>query len=207
MEKGANSTEDFHNRIRLLSLGSRTYDSNLFGVISNALLSRKRLNISHFHRERNESTNRDVSPQRLAHYRDNWYLDTWCHFRKKIRTFSLEAITSAQELNKNAKEISKKRLNTHLASSYGIYSGKPSKLAIIKFTPKMARWVSSEIWHPEQVTYSDENGFYFIKIPYNDARELIMDILKYGNEVEVVGPAELKSEVSNKLKQALSLYQ
>ena len=24
---------------------------------------------------------RVVSPQRLVHYRDNWYLDAWCHYK------------------------------------------------------------------------------------------------------------------------------
>ena len=35
---------------------------------------------------------RTVSPQRLSYYRDNWYLDAWCHLREGLRTFALDAI-------------------------------------------------------------------------------------------------------------------
>jgi predicted DNA-binding transcriptional regulator YafY len=37
-------------------------------------------------------TEREVSPQRLVHYRDNWYLDAWCHLREDVRSFSIDAI-------------------------------------------------------------------------------------------------------------------
>lgn len=206
MEESDHTFEEVVKRIRLLPLGSREYDTELFGIISAALLSRKRLNVTHFNRERNESTQREVSPQRLAHYRDNWFLDTWCHMRNNFRSFSLEALTSAELVEKKAKEISEKKLNDHLASSYGIYSGKPDKIAKLKFSSMRARWVSGERWHPLQKTYFDDDGFYYMEIPYNDERELIMDILKYGNDVEVLKPKDLRALIADKLEISLSIY-
>jgi len=34
----------------------------------------------------------------LTHYRDNWYLDAWCHAKKALRTFSLDNIQKTAEL-------------------------------------------------------------------------------------------------------------
>lgn len=207
MEKGDHPSEEIIRRIRLLPLASREYDIDSFEIISAGLLSRKRLAITHYNRERNESLDREVSPQRLAHYRDNWYLDTWCHLRNGLRTFSLETIKRAEIVEKKAKEISEKKLDSHLTSGYGIFSGKSDKVATLRFTPKRARWVSHETWHPAQNTHFDTNEYYIMEIPYSDERELVMDILKYGSEVEVLNPKSLRTNISEQLEAALSIYQ
>lgn len=45
-------------------------------------------------------------------------------------------------------------------------------------------WTSAEIWHAEQRSHYDEEGRYILEIPYSDDIELLMDILKYGLQVE-----------------------
>ncbi|MEO8010247.1 MAG: WYL domain-containing protein, partial [Dokdonella sp.] len=66
-------------RIRVISSGARTLDQNVFRVVAGALLGRKRLKFEYRARTTDSLTTRDVSPQRLTHYRDNWYLDAWDH--------------------------------------------------------------------------------------------------------------------------------
>ena len=77
-----------------------------------------------------------------------------------------------------------------LASSYGIFSGKADKAAVLRFTPKQARWVASEQWHPEQLRRFEKDGSYVLEFPYSNDSELVMDILRYGENVEVVSPAQ-----------------
>ena len=57
-----------------------------------------------------------ISPQRLAHYRDNWYLDAWDHGKRALRSFSVDRLRQVQVLDKPAKEISESKLNAHFAS-------------------------------------------------------------------------------------------
>jgi predicted DNA-binding transcriptional regulator YafY len=45
-----------------------------------------------------------------------------------------------------------------------------------------------------------------LEFDYNQDPELIMDILKHGSGVEVMGPAGLKSKVKAELDKALHLY-
>ncbi len=88
-------------------MASRRADSEVFGAIAHALLKRYRLIIQHLNRRTGEVTERTVSPQRLAHYRDNWYLDAWCHLRGGLRSFAVDAIASAQvEETEAAKNVS-----------------------------------------------------------------------------------------------------
>lgn len=84
IEKGEHSADEVIDRIRLISLASRDYDIGCFETVSIGLLNRKRLKINYYNRERDEYLGREVSPQRLVHYRENWYLDSWCHLRNDL---------------------------------------------------------------------------------------------------------------------------
>ena len=63
-----------------------------FQAVGTALLQRRRLVIDYHGRSRNERREREVSPQRLIHYRDNWYLDAWCHVKRGLRSFAVDAV-------------------------------------------------------------------------------------------------------------------
>jgi predicted DNA-binding transcriptional regulator YafY len=193
-------------RIRLLRMAARRKNLRHFQIVAGALLQRHRLKIDYYNRERNETATREISPQRLAHYRDNWYLDAWCHQKKGLRIFAVECIRSVEPLGRRAKAIPEPALNRELASSYGIFSGKPGATAILVFNARRARWVADEIWHPQQETRWLADGRYELRIPYSDDRELLMDVLKYGADVEVVAPGALRETVKKMLDEAAGQY-
>ena len=62
-------------------------------------------------------------------------------------------------------------------------------------------------WHPDQQVRFLEDGRFELSVPYDNARELIMDVLKYGPDVEVVQPAALRHEIGAQLAAALSHYE
>lgn len=109
-------------------------------------------------------------------------------------------------LEKPARNVTGKKLDEVLGSSYGIFSGKRSAWAKLKFTPERARWVSTENWHPDQKPRFDKNGNYLLEIPYSDDRDLLMDIFKYGGDVEVVSPQALHKRVADELRRAHERY-
>ena len=203
---GETSSNELRKRIKLFSMGARTNDNNSFATIGNALLKRECLKIKYHAKGSNEITEREVSPQRLIHYRDNWYLDAFCHAKNDLRSFALDGIQDVISLGKKSKEISESELNENFAESYGIFSGKATKTAKLRFTPERARWVSTETWHPKQKSSFDENGYYLLEFEYHQDPELVMDILKYGGEVEVLGPNSLRTKVAQELKKAAERY-
>lgn len=200
------SADEIRKRIRILHMAARTERPEHFEAVASATIRRRRLQIAYHARSSNEVTEREVSPQRLVHYRDNWYLDGWCHLRDGLRSFSLDAIRSAEIVDHKAKPVTEQTLNEVLASGYGIFSGKADKTARLRFNPKQARWVASERWHPDQVSQFEEDGSYLLEIPYSNDGELIMDILRYGADVEVLGPLELRSKVKRRLEEAAAHY-
>lgn len=206
LEKASPEISFDWNRFRILGMAHRKLNLPNFPLIAYALLARKRLSITYHGRARDDVTNRLVSPQRLTHYRDNWYLDGWCHTRNALRIFSLDRILQAEIRDEKSKDVSISKLDEHLASAYGIFSGRAKHTAILKFTQEISRWVAEEQWHPEQDGHFLDDGSYELKIPYNNPTELVMDICRYGPDVEVVGPAELRKEVARRLMDAASRY-
>lgn len=206
LEQGDHSAEEIACRIHISRMAERPVDTGVFEAITSGLLDRRRLLLRHHHRGRDETTCREVSPQRLLHYRDNWYLDAWCHLRKKLRSFAVDAMESVEILDRRAREVPLEQLDKVCRSGYGIFAGKHTSKAVLRFSPRISRWVSKERWHSAQEGRFDDRGRYILSVPYARDTELVMDILRYGPEVEVLEPAELRARVKSELEEALDHY-
>jgi proteasome accessory factor C len=193
-------------RVRLLSMAARRGAGEHFQTLARALLGRRRLQLRYHGRARDQVSERAVSPQRLVYYRDNWYLDAWCHRARGLRTFSLERVLAARVLPLPARDVPEPELDAHFASSYGIFAGTPRATAVLRFTPERTRWVADERWHRDQQGTLLPDGSYELRVPYGDPRELAMDILKYGPDLEVLAPEELRTLVAERLETAARHY-
>jgi predicted DNA-binding transcriptional regulator YafY len=193
---GEASAAEVRKRIRLLAFAPRKLPLEHFEAIGRATLKRARIHISYYARSSDEMSERDVSPQRLVHYRGNWYLDGWCHLRNDLRTFAFDGIRSARMLEEAARDVSLKALDDYLATGYGIMrSGDDVVWAKLRFSAERARWVASEVWHPDQRGSLDPSGRYTLELPYRDDRELLLELLKHGAGVEVLAPQGLRTKV------------
>ena len=194
-------------RIRVIGSGTRKVDESTFRHVASAVLGRQRLKFNYRARSTNAPTLREVAPQRLTHYRDNWYLDAWDYGRDALRSFALDRIAQAEVLEAPAENRDEAELNQHLASSYGIFSGAPKATATLRFSPHAARWVADEHWHSQQQGEWLKDGRYELRLPYSNSRELLMDVLKYGPDCEVVAPLSLREEMKIMLQLAIGAYQ
>lgn len=110
-------------------------------------------------------------------------------------------------LSDAARDLPERTLDAILGAGYGIFSGRDVEWAKLRFTPKRARWVASEQWHPKQKGTFASDGSYILEFPYSDPRELTMDILKFGADVEVLAPIALKEQVVEALTTAFGRYE
>jgi predicted DNA-binding transcriptional regulator YafY len=193
-------------RVRVIPHRTRRMDEAAFRTVCSAVLERKQLAFEYRARSTGEKTKRTVSPQRITHYRDNWYLDAWDNEREALRSFSVDRIGGARMLDADARDIDEATLNDHLSGSYGIFSGAPKGWATIVFNDRAARWVADEHWHSQQQGRFLPDGRYELKIPYSSSRELLMDVLHYGSDAEIVEPPALREQVRSLLQLALANY-
>ncbi len=204
----ANNLDDAEmmHRLRIVHAGKRTVAPQSLEAAASATMRRKRLHITHFNRQTNERVAREISPQRLVLYRDNWYLDAWCHLRGALRSFAVDAIEEPRLLEAEAAAIPASEIDALVYPSYGIFSGPAQAWARLRFTPERARWVAGEQWHPQQQGRTLDDGSYELAIPYADDRELTGDILRHGPDVQVLSPPQLRARVRTRLLQAAGAY-
>ena len=192
--KGIDS-QTLSQRVRLVHAGKRRLHLKSFEQIAKAVFERKQLKIQHFNRQNGNCVERTISPQQLVHYRDNWYLDAWCHLRGEIRSFAVDAIAECVLLEDEAKEFDPEMVRESMQEGYGIFGGKVKDWAKLKFSPERSRWVQFEQWHPDQRKDVESDGSVVMEIPYSDEREILGDTLRYGSDVEVLSPPNLRTSV------------
>jgi proteasome accessory factor C len=193
------------SRLRFPSIAARPA-GKAFDTVASATLQRRKLWIEYHARSTNERSERTISPQRITHYRETWYLDAWDEDRVALRSFSIDKILRATVLDALALDLPESELDDHYASAYGIFGGKADKLAVLRFTPEGARWVADENWHPQQEGTWLPDGRYELRIPYREPRELVMDIMRHGKDVEVLAPDDLRRQVQDGLDLAGRQY-
>ncbi len=204
--EGQDEAERLSSRIKVVTAWRRPVASRFFERVASALLQGRRLRLRYLTRARGTVSLRDVSPQRLVHYRNTWYLDAWCHRSDGLRRFALDAVEAAETLDEPAQELPLATVQAEMDAGYGIYAGGRRQWATLQFDATAARWASREEWHPDQQGRWLDDGGYELKLPYVDATELVMDVLRQGEQVRVVAPAALAQAVKKRLALALERY-
>lgn len=207
LEPGSeHSLKELRRRIKIINKGAPSPDSRDFGTITAALLGRLKLNVNYVNRETHEVTARVVSPQRLVYYNAVWYLDSWCHLRNGLRTFRVDNLTDIELTAQIACDIEANRLDSILASGYGIFSGEDTELVVLRFSRHVSLWVAREKWHSHQQIEYDGQGRLIMTLPFSADSELIQQILKYGPELEVLKPVRLRKKIKFMLCAASRIY-
>ncbi|MGB4061541.1 MAG: WYL domain-containing protein [Burkholderiaceae bacterium] len=199
--------ETLLQRVQLRSTGARrSVNPASFHTVSTALLNNKRLELDYKARHSNALEHREISPQRLVYYRDNWYLVAFCHSRQALRVFSLDQMSHLHLANKQAQLLPPEALTAAVDAGYGIFQGGELLWAEILFRGDSVRWVQDQHWHTQQQMTWQPDGSLLLQIPYLNPAELAVDIMSWGAGCEVLSPASLRFQVRQQLQQALAQY-
>lgn len=199
-------TDELLDRVRIFQTETRPTRPDVFRQVAEALGRRLRLNVLYHGRSRDRTTERVISPQRLVYYRDNWYLDAWCHASDGLRTFAIDRLHPIETLDEAASDVADAEMDAHFRSGYGVYAGRARETAVLHFNAAQAGWVADEQWHPDQQGAVLPDGDYELRVPYADSRELVMQIMKYGSDVEVLAPTELRRQVAERVERMKEMY-
>lgn len=200
------AVDEIESRIHIRTPARRPVNQRVFELCATGVLQRRDLWLTHRSRYDETVLFRHVSPQRLTYYKNTWYLDSWCHERQAVRSFSVDVIEHVEILPEVARDVPVEQLDSILGNGYGIFAGQAVAWAKLKFTPYQAKWTATERWHEAQRSHFDDQGNYILEIPYSSDSELLMDILRYGANVEVLEPPALREKVIGRLKEAVSRY-
>ena len=198
--------QELQRRVRIIGAARREVPSRFFEVVGLALSQRRKLQVTYFTRHSNQTSERALSPQRLVHHRNTWYLDAWCHSSKQLKRFALDAVREAKVLDESVKEMPLPTVEKAMDEGYGIYAGVKLRWATLVFTPWSATWVAPEQWHPDQKSRTLPDGSLELKVPYTHDDELLLDIQRHGADVRVIAPVDLRDKLLAGLRRAVEQY-
>ena len=201
------AARELPRRVKLIATSRRRGSTAHFETVCSAVLQGRRLHLLYRKRGgagRQRPEPRELSPQRLVHYRHAWYLDAWCHRSEGLRRFALDAVVEAQALDAKARRLPLQQLEAELDRGYGIFAGGREQWAELRFDAEAAAWVAQEEWHPRQQSTRQTDGSLLLRLPYVDATELLMDLLRHAGRVQVLAPAALRKAYAERLRGAVA---
>ncbi|MCX8023249.1 MAG: WYL domain-containing protein [Syntrophorhabdaceae bacterium] len=179
----------------------------VFRTVLNALFKRLPLKITYHTPHKREQTKRTILPLHLLCYMGSWHLIAFCNLRNGLRDFTLSRI---QDICQAEERISLPSglppVKDYIRKNFGVIAGEDSKWVVLKFSPMVSPWVSEQVWHDIQETTRDEDGGIILKFPVAGFEEVLREILRYGADVEVISPPELKAMIISEIKKMEKIY-
>jgi len=188
--------------------GRRDYgkSSAILKTIREALLYQYSLSLEYMTGGNGRKEKYPVDPYTLVSYKGGLYLLGFAHNRRALRTFAVERISGA--------EISRERFEIpedfnpaeFFSSAFGIVGEKAMPVRM-RFSPRVAHAVKDRVWHPSQNVEKNDDGSVVIASEAGGLMEIVSWVLSYGENVEVLGPPELRVEVERTIKSMSGLYE
>ncbi len=148
-----------------------------------------------------------LRPYQLLFHSRSWYAIGKSSLHREVRTFNVGRVSSAKPLSKMFNVPKTFSLQKHLGNAWGIMSEEgPDHEVHLRFSPLVAKNVSEVLWHPTQSYEFAKNGSLDYYATVSGLYEIVWWVLGYGDQVEVIGPARLRSLVARRLRTAAEQY-
>jgi len=149
-----------------------------------------------------------IHPYLLKEYRNRWYVIGFNPEKEATVVFGLDRVLNELELtNKTFQRNQSFDADRYFKHSLGITAldEEPEKIRL-RFSAISGKYVESQPWHKSQSIVAQTKNSTEVELFLCITRELIMQILSYGNDVEVLKPQKLRQAISDNLKAALKSY-
>jgi proteasome accessory factor B len=134
------------------------------------------------------------------------YLIGWDEDRDAMRTFKIERIRSVSVTPRSFDRPEAASLEAELRKGWDIIADQPPVEVRLRFSPAVADRVLETRWHPEQQTERQPDGSLLWSTTVSGTIEIRLWILEWGDDVEVLGPPELRADVAARLRRAAAKY-
>ena len=183
---------------------------HFYGLL-HAIKNRFGIRISHQKFWDDKPTERLVMPMALKESQNRWYLVAYDSSATPqcVKTFGLDRIKSIEITKKKFAYPTDFRMNEYFKNCFGIIKpmkGEPEEV-VLSIDPEQANFIKTLQLHESQQTLIDNDVEFKIKLKIYITHDFIMELLKYGDAIQVVFPAKLKKQIHQILSSAIKQYQ
>jgi predicted DNA-binding transcriptional regulator YafY len=134
------------------------------------------------------------------------YLIGFDETRDALRTFKVERILDLSLTPRTFEPPEAGVLAATLRRAWDIIADQPETEVVLRFDPAVSARVREATWHPSQEVRETEDGSLEWRARVAGTIEIRLWILSWGDEVEVLEPAELRDDVARTLARAIARY-
>lgn len=185
-------------------------DVERFRVVLRATLENRVLELTYFSAHRGATSVRQVEPYALRSVDGRWYLLAFCRQRRRVLPFVVARIWVAVDLGEPFRHPEGFDADVFLEGALGVFlppegSAAPQEV-VLRFDRFAARYLLEQRWHPSQRERPLEGGAVEVGFTLESTVELERLILSWGEHVEVLAPAELRSKIRDRAMALSELY-
>lgn len=180
---------------------------HLHGMV-HAIKNRLQVRFSYEKFWENEIVGRTVEPCLLKEFRNRWYLLAKDIHDGRLKCFGLDRIAELTITGQKHTLPTEPDLDKKYQDCFGIISpnGELSEEVVLSFTAFQGKYIKSLPLHSSQEILIDNSVELRIKLNVYITHDLVMELLSYGQELTVLQPETLRSEMQEVLRNALTNY-
>jgi len=180
-------------------------DTDTYDTLQQALTAQQRLHIEYYAFTNDEITTRDFDPYVLEVQDGRWHLVGYCHLRQAVRDLRVSRIRKV-ELLKEHYSIPDNFYANHQKSRFQHLAGDQRIDLKLRFTGKAARLVEEYHAHNAKVERVEPDALIYRRTVSMNP-EVVMWVLGFGSQVEVLSPDNLREQVKVEIEKAVKNYE
>lgn len=186
----------------------RAHGTHHFHGLLAAIRARMAIRMVHQRFDSDRPRERTVEPYALKESKGRWYLVARDREDRRTKTFGLDRILSFESTPARFDYPPQLDVAGMFRHCFGVINpdeGEPDDI-ILSFEPAQGKYIESYPIHDTQETLVRNAKEFRIRLKLFPTRDLVMEILSYGDGVKVLQPAKLAKEVAGALRRAAERY-
>lgn len=185
--------------------GVRNYQDKkaILAALRRALLYQYRCRIRYAPPRRAAETY-EFDPYLLLFYQNSLYLGGYAHKRKSLRLFLIDRVQQVEVQDERFEVPENFRAEDLTGQAFGLIDDAPLELDL-RFGPAVAHLIRERTWHPEQILDEVGDGGLRLRFTAAGRAEILAWLYSFIPHVEVLGPAPLREDFLEGLRQALKM--
>ena len=180
---------------------------NLYGLL-HAIKNRLRIRFSYRKFWEDEITHRIAEPYALKEFKGRWYILAKDLKDQRVKSFALDRLTSLDITKQKFQFPKDYDVEESYRYCFGIISPedeKPQEI-ILSFEPVQGKYIKTLPLHQPQEVIIDNDNELRIKLKLYITHDFLMELLSFGENVQVIQPKALANQVKAAHKAAFEQY-
>lgn len=176
-------------------------------AVMEAMTENKEIVIGYKKYTSDETGTYTLRPYAVKESAKRWYIVAYCLERQALRTYGLDRVTHLEITDRTFKMPKRFDVDELFATSFGIYlPEEKGKVITFRTSETEARFLRDLPIHKSQEETGHKDGQVTFSIFACPNKALIMEFCKYGGNIEVLSPKEVRESVALELRKALDRY-